>query len=153
MNNKSVITEFKFPAGKYFIGDPCYVLEDDIYDKVTENFDFDKSYTIEINGHTIFMHGTAYGDGSYKDGSNRSYSVDSGLISIMPMELISMKKFNETQFQEFRESYTHMIEFDKEFNVFYEDGKFIFGTIEINTSGCDDEEEDDYYEDESSEDL
>lgn len=134
--NNEIATKFKFPAGKYYIGDPCYVLEESIYDKLIENFDFDKSYTIEINGHTMFMHCTSYGDGTYNDGTARSYSVDSGLISIMPVKFISMEKFNETD-------NVHIVEFEKEFYVSFDDGTFKFGHVEIPTGGDDSQDDED----------
>jgi hypothetical protein len=57
----------QFPAGKYWIGDPCYVLG--------------------ANGFS-WTHSTAYGDGLYKDKLGRVYLVDSGTLGIFYADAI-----------------------------------------------------------------
>ena len=54
--------------------------------KAEEADDFDGHF--EYMGHPIFVHSTAYGDGSYEGSDGRSYSVDAGIIGAIPVELI-----------------------------------------------------------------
>lgn len=80
IQHKSFQAEFK--AGTYFIGDPCYALRDDLYEKwgTDNNYD-DGDYGYFAVG------STAYGDGTYDDiYSNKSYGVDAGILGVVNME-------------------------------------------------------------------
>lgn len=82
-------TEWTFPAGKYYIGDLCYVIGGEDYDN-TVGDGADGFYT---NGkHVIGYFGTAYGDGFYEDTHGRKYGVDAGIIGIAPVALIDEKE-------------------------------------------------------------
>ena len=77
-------TERTFPAGKYYIGDPCFVLDD-------EHFDFtvcDGDGFVTNGTHVLGYFSTAYGDGCYRGTNGQSYGVDAGIIGIVPAELI-----------------------------------------------------------------
>ena len=81
----------KVPAGKYFLGDPCYCFEDSWSGIVDQLYEKDRNgYTAEINGKTILCFNTAYGDGGYYDSNHpeTEFSVDAGLIGLTPVELI-----------------------------------------------------------------
>ena len=68
----------KFGPGRYFIGDICYALPDDVYDKV-----WGDRYNYENGSYNTFaVHGTAYGDGNYWGTDGVSYSVDAGVLGI-----------------------------------------------------------------------
>ena len=75
-------------AGEYWVGDPCYVLPDEVYFGI-----WDKQYkfndgTIDCgNGLSFQVHGTAWGDGEYKGSNGFVYGVDAGVLAIVPMEL------------------------------------------------------------------
>lgn len=78
-------TEHTFPAGKYYIGDLCYVLDDELIDAAVCGRD-DGFHT---NGkHVLGYFSTAYGDGCYRGTNGQSYGVDAGMIGIVPVELI-----------------------------------------------------------------
>jgi hypothetical protein len=78
-------TEHTFPAGKYYIGDLCYVLDDEHYDAAV--CDGDDGF--QTNGtHTIGYFSTAYGDGCYRGTNGKNYGVDAGIIGIVPAEII-----------------------------------------------------------------
>lgn len=84
------------PAGTYAVGDPCYA-------KVFQNnheawLDFiRKAGYFNNRAVSSFIHpttsketpgwawSTAYGDGTYTDVQGREYSVDSGLLGIIPL--------------------------------------------------------------------
>jgi len=90
------------PAGTYFIGDPCYLIEDPDWDKIgdatnwfgSENnimfpdapVDWDDGL-YHWNGLVCFASHTKYGDGVYHDGGRKQeYWVDSGLIGVTPFD-------------------------------------------------------------------
>jgi len=86
------------PAGKYYIGDLCYVMDD------TEWVEF---CSITIDGHNVIdgefqlkdgrrfaTYGTAYGDGVYHDQYGHSYSVDAGLIGCIKIEDIRANNYD-----------------------------------------------------------
>lgn len=80
------------PPNKYYIGDPCYVLSDHVYDNV-----FGPLYkpgVYEHNGHTFAISPTSYGDGLYRDNGKRLYYVDSGTLSIIPYDLCEKEMDN-----------------------------------------------------------
>lgn len=87
------------PAGRYYIGDLCYVMNDDEWD------DFCK---ITIRGHECLdgefempdgrrfaTYGTKWGDGTYSDNYGNSYSVDAGLIGCIRVEDIRADKYSD----------------------------------------------------------
>jgi hypothetical protein len=69
------------PAGSYYVGDICYVLDDD--EIVT---DADGFYTDGAHMFGTFL--TAHGDGFFSDNKGHGYGVDAGNISIVPLEMI-----------------------------------------------------------------
>lgn len=82
-------TEWTFPAGKYYIGDLCYVLGEEDYDTtVGEGAD-----GFHTNGkHVIGYFSTYAGDGCYLDTKGRRYGVDAGIIGIAPAALVEKIK-------------------------------------------------------------
>ncbi len=80
IKNKSFTAEFK--AGTYFIGDPCYVLRNDLYLK------WGKDYDYAYGDYGYFAVGsTAYGDGIYEDIlSGKGYAVDAGILGVVNMD-------------------------------------------------------------------
>ena len=70
--------------GSFYVGDPCYVLPDEIYHGIWgDKYNFEDGLIETPEGNWL-VHGTAYGDGYY-DG----YPVDSGTLSVIPAELIA----------------------------------------------------------------
>ena len=88
------------PAGKYYIGDSRYALDNNTYDKMmkqlvwTENGTVCLTHTVKINDKRIMFSSTAHGDGTYKDNKGNNYHVDSGMISIVPYELYCAPEFD-----------------------------------------------------------
>jgi hypothetical protein len=135
----------------HFVCDPCYVLHtidpegtphsESLWVKsfvealcnAEQADDFDGHMT--YMGHPIFVHSTAYGDGSYKGTDGRSYYVDAGIIGAIPVELIEDEVVQEMLNQPYvravnmTESQLGMAD--------YEDGTFTFytseGRLEIET--------------------
>ena len=68
------------PPGKYYIGDLCYALKEDIYDKVYGGQGYeDGLYTSSLG--FFMMYGTG-GDGCFKGSDGYEYPVDAGHIGI-----------------------------------------------------------------------
>ena len=83
-------------------------------------------------GMTCFAASTAYGDGVYFDKERREYSVDAGLLGIIPLEALDLN---------FEGDGGQIIEFDEDFTVSEEDGVFTFGDVVINTKSFFDEDD------------
>lgn len=88
------------PAGKYYIGDLCYVMSDDEWEEFC-------SITIDGNnvrdgefqlgdGRRFATYTTAYGDGVYHDQYGHSYSVDAGLIGCILIDDIHIEKYEKS---------------------------------------------------------
>lgn len=72
----------------FYIGDPCYVLDDSIYYGIWDKkYDFQDGL-IETEQGNFLVHGTKYGDGCYRCGSGEC-GVDSGTIAVIPRSLVS----------------------------------------------------------------
>lgn len=93
------IRERILPAGKYIIGDPCYLFDDNWSDILDDNdyFECDLDKQV-INGLGVAVMPTEHGDGSYYDSDEFEYGVDAGLIGIMPYELLTWEnKMDEVE--------------------------------------------------------
>lgn len=71
------------PAGKYWVGDLCYVLGDrwdEFCDITCDNHDvLDGEFTLS-DGTRFASYCTRHGDGQYSDQFGNQYGVDAGLI-------------------------------------------------------------------------
>lgn len=125
-----------FPAGRYFVGDPCYVIADKNWDELikntgcfglNENMDVINWYdgVFYYTGKKCFANGTAYGDGVFQDNAGRRYGVDAGLIGIVP---VGATDDNNSSWC------GHFIAFEENFIVYENDGIFYFGNIKIDTN-------------------
>lgn len=136
------------PSGKYYIGDPCYVVPDEHWGELLDDANFfvtreSGRYFDKDLGKSVIVYAgsTAWGDGLYSDGS-REYPVDSGSIGIINAECIRPGK-KERHSPDFVPG--HYIEFDRPFTISMNGGIFKFGEdLEINTR-------DQLYEDEDEE--
>lgn len=82
------------PPGNYYLGDPCYVIADELWDEFcdklsspTEDNLCTDGIIFEFRGHKVFVSSTNCGDGCYRDNLKNSYSVDAGIIGLIPIEL------------------------------------------------------------------
>lgn len=100
--------------GQFYIGDPCYVLGDDLYYGTWDKIYGFEDGVINCGEFSFIVHGTAYGDGEYSDEQGRIYGVDSGTIALVPIELCKDKSglSDGTVIK------------GKEGHLAYEDGKF-----------------------------
>jgi hypothetical protein len=72
----------------FYIGDICYVLNREIYDKVWGSAEYaDGKYIVPGTSREFIVARTAWGDGFYEDGDGCEYPVDAGNIGLVPLEL------------------------------------------------------------------
>lgn len=127
------------PAGRYYVGDLCYVMHD-VWDEVCDlMFPHDNvcsygKFKLK-DGREFAVYSTAYGDGTYFDNSGREYWVDAGVIGcIFESDIRDPNPSNGGNY----------IDFSEEFETGEDGGMIWFGDVFIDTVGSDD----DYYEDE-----
>jgi len=77
------------PPGSYFLGDPCYAVPDALWMPLLESCSIFEQPIGTVDGTQVLAFGTAYGDGSYSDQADNTFSVDAGLIGLTPMALAS----------------------------------------------------------------
>lgn len=142
------------PAGEYYIGDLCYVMEnwwDEVCEKTIEDNEVLNGRFVLDGGIEFAMMSTFYGDGSY--GSNvlgSNFPVDSGSIGVVKLSAIgkTSKDIDE-------EGLGKVVVFNTPFEVKDDEGTLIFGDIRIFTNDEEDGEccEPEYYEDEDDDDF
>lgn len=129
----------KFGPGKYFIGDICYALPDEKYDKVWgDKYNYAEGF-YDTEGFAVA--GTAIGDGLYTGSDNVKYSVDAGVIGIT--NITEEQRYTDTELAKLG----RVVYVKEEISMTADNGYFdidIDGEtqIEIHTS-WDEEEEDD----------
>ena len=131
------------PAGRYFIGDLCYVISsqwDDFCSKaLSRNKDSnDHIITLNTGVSVAFIH-TMHGDGVYSDQFNNSYPVDAGLIGCIKVDDIIDPDAST--------DLGAVVEFDEAFECFSDNGVLHFGHVSIDTDDENDEEDDGFSED------
>lgn len=77
----------------FYIGDICYVLSDKVYSETWCKENNYKEGLIDVSDSDcqFAVARTAHGDGDYFDNEGRYYSVDAGVIGLVPLELVSRK--------------------------------------------------------------
>ena len=125
-------------AGKYYIGDLCYVMGD-VWDEVCELINADPDceggeFTLSTGVKFAFQL-TEHGDGFYDDQFGNGYPVDAGLIGCVRVEDITDPEADPLCF--------NIVEFEEEFETKSIDGTIYIGDIRIPTDWSDDDEEED----------
>lgn len=137
------MNKFVLPAGKYWLGDPCYPFpndgpKSDEWDKVLAATDFFENPHCDLGEVQVWAASTMYGDGTYHDGDGYAYPVDAGLIGIMPESTVDYLGNDKG----WLETCGRFVTFDEPFEVKFYDGCFQFRDIIIHT--CDIDEDDEY---------
>lgn len=122
------------PAGRYWVGDLCYVMGSDwseFCDLTIPGKTVDEGkFTLKDGTNFAFMC-TAYGDGSYQDEQGHRYSVDAGLIGCILVSDVKPGEYNG--------ELGNVIDFPEDFTVSKEDDVIHIGHIAINTGYDDDD--------------
>lgn len=123
------------PAGRYFLGDPCYAVPNEYWTPLLDSCDFfDGSPVGQANGSQVLAFGTAWGDGTYNDQHGNSYPVDAGLIGLTPIALAQQHPDFSTL-----EGLGRFVDFERSTTCTKEAGVLTFGKYAIDTdeSDCD----------------
>lgn len=134
-------------AGKYYVGDLCYVLSDR-WDEVCDLIIVDHKCLdgeFELKDGTRFaIYGTAYGDGTYPDQYGNGYPVDSGSIGCVLVEDITEGVLDDWL--------GNIFDFTESFTTDSEDGVIMIGEVVIDTRGESEEEDyEEYFEEDEDE--
>ena len=127
-------------AGKYYIGDLCYLLTDEYYDEIVCSFAHEDQEKV-VKGVEFWWHSTAYGDGGYEDQNGSIYSVDAGLIGCVNLDTLPEDALNDDGDAFWGEG-GNVVSFKEDFSCRYEEdeGTICIGNIEIKTDPEEDEE-------------
>jgi len=137
------------PAGQYYVGDLCYVIEewDEVCDLIIKDEQIlDGEFELS-DGRKFAIYSTAYGDGVYNDQYARDYPVDAGSIGCILVGDISRKDYGDRIDGDLGNFHT----FEKPFQTYSEDGVLTFGHVKIDTDPEYEEDEWDYEPDEYDE--
>lgn len=138
------------PAGRYYVGDPCYAVPDEDWSDILDEtgylgmFHYDKFRAGEreykpkgmqygmysFRGWPIAASSTAYGDGCYKDQDGNVYDVDAGMIGAVPEDYATAEVCRRET-----DNGGQWVDFDSPFTIHYEDdeGVIHIGHIRIKT--------------------
>ena len=129
------------PQATYIIIDPCYVMTDENYDLLLEEYTGNngpEATEVMVNGHKMALSGTAWGDGTYDSNTSTSFSVDAGIIGAVPLALCCPEKLKEEFVKE-----NSVIMADTTVGFKWVDGTFYFNDLEIYTSYDEEDEDED----------
>lgn len=138
MSSKKFYT-FTVPAGRYYIGDPCYAIANDHWGKWLTNACLDSNEDNSmltgniVDSFDAYAFQTAHGDGAYYDQNGREYGVDAGLIGLVPYSYLEA---NNVEVKE----YWTFVTFDRPTECSSFKGTLSFGDIVINTDWDEEEE-------------
>lgn len=128
----------QMPAGKYYVGDLCYVMHVEWAEICTVICAEDVPHTwkIELNdGRLIAGSFTQYGDGEYESTLGKTLAVDAGLIGVIRTEDIAPDEVLNL-------SQGAIYTFDKPFSVSYNEGNIYIGDHIVYTGDMEDDDED-----------
>lgn len=122
------------PAGRYYIGDLCYVMHDEwkevcdlFYPPGVSGRGVEGEFALK-DGRRFASFTTAYGDGEYRSSINTLHSVDSGSIGCILMEDIRDTTYNNI------EHLGAVVDFPEPFEVSEDTGLLTFGHVMIETN-------------------
>jgi hypothetical protein len=125
------------PAGRYYIGDLCYVMHDEWDECCNLFFPYvpgqpqhhaEGEFTLK-DGRRFASFGTRWGDGTYGSNIGTSHCVDSGSIGCIRAEDIRDGTYSSV------ERLGGFVDFDQSFEVSNHNGVLKFGHVEIDTTG------------------
>ena len=129
------------PAGRYYVGDLCYVISDDSvwseiceltmpYNPETKETDYrDGEFTLK-DGRRFANFGTVYGDGTYRSSIGTDHCVDSGSIGCISVYDIQDKTYDLERLQQLGA----IVDFEAPFEVSADYGLLKFGSVMIETA-------------------
>ena len=122
------------PAGRYYIGDLCYVMHPEWKEVCDLFFPADApprgvegEFSLK-DGRRFASFSTAYGDGTYRSNIGTDHSVDAGIIGCIRVEDIRDDAYDDI------ERLGAIVEFDQPFEVDSDAGLLKFGHVQIETN-------------------
>lgn len=124
------------PAGKYYVGDLCYVMTDEEWDEVcgllfegrSDHGCNEGEFTMK-DGRRFVTYNTKYGDGRYESNMWTDHSVDSGGIGCIRLEDIRRgDTFDDIK------TFGAVMNFPADFATGKEDGVIQFDRVLIDTN-------------------
>ena len=137
------IMKLKIDPGTYYIGDLCYALPKDLYDKVFGEIGGYRDGLYRNMEDFFLVGGTAFGDGEYKATDGNTFAVDAGIIGIAPIRTCDMRGGT-------RISGGHIYSFHEPITCHFGGGDFEFmntygdSILSIDTLNGDSDEENDW---------
>jgi len=126
------------PAGKYYVGDLCYVIGDEWQQVCSLIIQGEKLVDGEFelpDGRKFAIYSTRWGDGEYYDQYGHTYSVDAGSIGCILMSDIRANKYDNLL------DLGAILEFTEPFETGSQGGQLKFGHVIIETDANYDEDE------------
>lgn len=113
------------PAGKYWIGDLCYVMHDE-WDEVCNFIDSEGEFVLK-SGVKYAIYSTQFGDGEYPSTTGRYLGVDSGTIGCILVSDIDQTNQNNDIYS------GAVVDFDAPFDTENFAGTIVFGHVQVFT--------------------
>ena len=136
--------------GTYYLGDPSFVLEENIYyDVLGEKHNFESGkYDLKNDDIYMVLHNTHNGDGTFYDTKKRKYKVESGMIGLVPKKMINEDKLNIAKKNGKIFNFPSKVKFFYDAGIFYiKSGNFIIKINTINDEEYESEHEEHYLKD------
>ena len=128
------------PAGKYYIGDLCYVMHEEwdevcgLFFKGRTDHGCNQGEFMLKDGRRFACYNTRWGDGTYFDAAGNRYPVDAGCIGCILVSDITPSENNNV-------GSGNVHEMQRDFNTSTEDSMLTFGHVVIDT-----DYDDEFYE-------
>lgn len=119
------------PAGRYFLGDPCYCFSTRWSEVLERSKYFDD--VLKEGRRFAMAFNTTHGDGTYLDGKGMEYPVDAGMIGLVSVVMAEINPGKASR----------IVRFKQPTECFTEGGKLHFGDIVIDTDPRDVEDRND----------
>lgn len=142
------------PAGKYFVGDPCYFVPNEEWDNFCDTLfttdDTTDTKTITILDYKCQCQHTMYGDGSYRGDNGLEYDVDAGLLGAVPEVLCNtVGDYEKRHLITFKEPFAVVFDDESESILFVNEKHSVLLSIFVGQE--EEDEEDSYWLDEEDE--
>lgn len=92
---RAVALTVRVEAGEYFLGDPCHAVDIKTWDDFCDKLSYNEAGSITAIGEwQVLAFRTAIGDGYYSGSDGVTYAVNTGLIGLVPVELIQRRNLD-----------------------------------------------------------
>ena len=136
--------------GTYYLGDPSYVIDEDLYyDVLGDKYNFESGkYDLKNEDTYLVIHNTHNGDGTFLDTKQRKYKIESGMIGLVPKKMINEEKLEIAKKNGKIFNFPNKVKFFYDAGIFYiKSGHFIIQINTINEDEYESEHEDHYLKD------